>query len=79
MGTALDRIYAGDCIRGLAKFDDGSVDLYFGPQAPADEAQRKNWIKTLPGAGWFTYFRLYAPTEPYFARTWQLPDIQRLE
>jgi len=36
----------------------------------------KNWIKTLPGKGWFTYFRLYGPTQPYFDRTWVLPDIK---
>jgi len=23
-----------------------------------------NWIETIPGKGWFTYFRLYGPTQP---------------
>ena len=54
---------------------DGSVDLYFGPNAPKGKPS-KNWIKTLPGKGWFTYFRLYAPTQPYFDKTWSLPDIK---
>ena len=54
---------------------DGSVDLYFGPTAPAGKPE-KNWIKTLPGKGWFTYFRLYGPTQPYFDKTWVLPDIE---
>lgn len=54
---------------------DGSVDLYFGPEAPLGKPA-KNWIKTLPGKGWFTYFRLYAPTQPYFDRSWVLPDIE---
>jgi hypothetical protein len=54
---------------------DGSVDLYFGPQPPAGKPQQ-NWIKTLPSKGWFTYFRLYAPTQPYFDKTWVLPDIE---
>ena len=27
--------------------DDGSVDIYFGPQAPAERAG--NWIQTVPG------------------------------
>jgi hypothetical protein len=39
----------------------------------------KNWIPTIPGKGWFTYFRLYAPTEPYFDRSWKLADIERVE
>src|SRR5208283_4835882 len=57
---------------------DGSVDLYFGPSAPEGKPA-KNWIKTLPGKGWFTYFRLYAPTQPYFDRTWVLSDITPAE
>jgi hypothetical protein len=52
---------------------DGSVDIYFGPQAPA--AVRSNWVKTLPGQGWFAYFRWYGPTQPFFDKTWALPDI----
>ena len=29
--------------------------------------------------GWFTYFRFYAPTQPYFDGTWQLPDIKKVK
>jgi hypothetical protein len=36
-----------------------SVDLYFGPTAPAGQENR--WIKTTPGKAWFTYFRIYGP------------------
>jgi len=61
----------------IVKNDDGSVDLYFGPEAPADKPE-SNWIQTIPGRGWFTYFRLYGPTQPYFDRSWVLPDIERL-
>jgi hypothetical protein len=46
---------------------DGSVDILFGPQAPQDN--EKNWIKTLPGQGWFTYIRLYGPLESFFDHT----------
>jgi hypothetical protein len=58
---------------------DGSVDLYFGPQPPEERKLHANWIKTVPGEGWFTYFRLYAPAQPYFDRSWQLPDIQKVK
>lgn len=54
--------------------EDGSVDLYFGPKAP--EGKEKNWIPTVPNKGFFAYLRLYAPLEPYFDRTWVLPDIE---
>ena len=52
---------------------DGSVDVYFGPERPANAT---NWIKTTPGKGWFPYFRFYAATEPYFDKSWQLNDIE---
>ena len=56
---------------------DGSVDLHFGPKAPA--GKESNWLPTLPGRGWFAYFRFYAPTEPYFDRSWKLPDLVRVK
>ena len=62
----------------IVKNADGSVDLYFGPEAPAGKPEA-NWIQTIPGRGWFTYFRLYGPTQPYFDRTWVLPDIVLLK
>ena len=55
---------------------DGSVDVYFGPERP-DGAT--NWIKTTAGKGWFPYFRFYAATEPYFDKSWQLNDIERVK
>ncbi len=57
---------------------DGSVDLYFGPRLPKG-APKSNWTKTVPREGWFTYFRFYAPTQPYFDKTWQLPDIKKVK
>ncbi len=59
----------------IEKNADGTVDLYFGPRAPAGKPA-SNWIQTIPGRGWFTYFRLYGPTQPYFDRTWVLPDVE---
>jgi len=53
---------------------DGSVDLYFGPTAPA--GKEKNWIQTVPGKGWFTLLRLYGPLEPWFDKTWRPGEIE---
>lgn len=58
----------------LIKNDDGSIDLYVGPQAP--DGFEQNWIPSVPGRAWFCYFRLYAPTEAHFDRTWNLPDFE---
>ena len=59
----------------LVKNADGSVDLIFGPDPPKGSPET-NWIPTVPGRAWFTYFRLYAPLKPYFDKSWPLPDIQ---
>lgn len=62
----------------LVKNKDGSVDLYFGPgHAPA--GMENNFVKTIPGEGFFVYFRLYAPTEPYFEKSWRLPDLEKVK
>ena len=53
---------------------DGSVDIHFGPKSPKGGS---NWVKTIPGRGWFAYFRWYGPTEHFFDKTWTLPDIER--
>lgn len=53
---------------------DGSIDVYFGPKAPA--GKEANWVQTVPGKGWFTYFRFYGPTEAFFDKSWSLPDFE---
>jgi len=55
---------------------DGSVDLYFGPEAP--EGKEKNWIQTVPGKGWFVLLRLYGPLEPWFDKTWQPGEFEAI-
>ncbi len=55
---------------------DGSVDIYFGPNMPAD--QEKNWVKTVAGKGWFPIFRFYGPLEPLYDKSWVLSDIEKV-
>jgi len=52
---------------------DGSVDVYFGPNAPT--GMKTNWVQTIPGKGWFMILRLYGPLEPWFAKTWRPDEI----
>ena len=52
-------------------------DLDVSPKAPA--GFEKNWIPTVPGKAWFTYFRFYSPTQPYFDRSWVLSDIEKVK
>jgi hypothetical protein len=53
---------------------DGSIDLYFGPKAPA--GKEANWTQTVPGKGWFSLLRLYSPTEAWFDKTWRPGEIE---
>ncbi len=54
-----------------------SVDLYFGPNAPA--GKEKQWIKTIPGKGWFVYFRIYGPQASAFDGSWKPGNIEEVK
>jgi len=55
----------------------GSVDLYFGPTAPV--GHESQWIQTIPGRGWFTYFRIYGPEKPAFDGSWKPGDFELVD
>lgn len=54
-----------------------SVDLFFGPNPP--KGQESRWIKTTPGKGWFTYFRIYGPDAPAFDGSWKPGDFEEVK
>ena len=56
---------------------DGSVDIYIGAKAPKGMAS--NFLKTIEKDGWFIYFRLYAPTKPFFDKSYSLPDFEKID
>ena len=39
-------------------------------------ARKAEWIQTIPGKGWFVYFRIYGPEEPAFDGTWKPGDFE---
>jgi hypothetical protein len=53
---------------------DGSIDIYFGPEAPA--GKENNWIETVPRKSWFLILRLYGPLEPWFDKSWRPGEVQ---
>jgi hypothetical protein len=63
--------------KDLVKNADSSVDLYFGPVAPA--GKEKNWVQTLAGKHWFAYMRFYGPTAAYFDKSWKMDDIEKIK
>jgi hypothetical protein len=54
--------------------DDGTVDVYFGPEAP--EGKASNRTQTMPDKGWFTILRLYNPLEGFFDKSWQVGEVE---
>jgi hypothetical protein len=61
----------------MAKNQDGSVDVYFGPKAP--KGKEANWIPTTPERRFFLLFRFYGPQKAAKNGSWQLNDIERIE
>ncbi|MDW9759211.1 DUF1254 domain-containing protein [Sinorhizobium meliloti] len=61
----------------IKKNEDGSVTIWFSPKVPA--GHETNWVQTMPGKGWNTILRLYAPLEPWFDKSWKPGDFERVE
>jgi hypothetical protein len=62
---------------GLQKNPDGSVDVYFGPNAPA--GKESNWVPTKTGGQFEVLFRFYGPEKPLFDKTWKLSDVEKTQ
>jgi hypothetical protein len=56
---------------------DTSVDVYFGPTAPA--GHETNWVQTVPGKGWNVLLRLYGPLQPWFDKTWKPGEFELVQ
>jgi len=62
---------------GIKKNDDGSFDIYFGPEAPA--GFENNWLQTISGKSWFIILRMYGPLEPWIDRSWRPSEIESVK
>jgi hypothetical protein len=67
----------GSQTEGLVQNEDGSYDIYFGPEAP--QGYENNWLQTIPGKSWFVAFRLYGPLQPWIDKTWRPSEIFEVE
>ena len=61
--------------KGVVANPDGSMDVWFGPTLPKG-VNKANWVQTIPGKGWNVLFRLYAPLEPWFDKTWRPGEFE---
>ncbi|MFE8595917.1 DUF1254 domain-containing protein [Archangium violaceum] len=71
--TPQDKAVLGSLGDTFERNSDGSVDLYFGPNAPA--GKERQWIQTMPGTGFFLYFRIYGPEAASLDGTWKVGDV----
>ncbi len=60
----------------LVTNEDGSVDVWFAPEAP--EGKESNWIPTKAGERFELVFRFFGPEPELFDGTWVLPDLERM-
>jgi len=55
---------------------DGSIDVFFGPKAPA--GKDSNWLPTDPNRKFELMARFYAPRQEFFEKKWILPDVEKV-
>ena len=60
--------------KGIEKNDDGSYDVFFGPNAP--KGKEGNWLRTIPNKSWFIILRMYGPLGPWIDKTWIPGNIE---
>ena len=60
----------------VSQENDGSIILYFGPQPL--EGREDRWIETLPGQGWFAYFRVFGPEKATRGCNWEPGDFTEI-
>ena len=53
---------------------DGSVDVGFGPKAPA--GWETNWVETVSGRSWNVILRLHGAEKAFFDKTWRPGAIE---
>jgi hypothetical protein len=75
--TDQDRAFVGSVSTKPQPNPDGSVDIYFGPEAPV--GKEGQCVNTIPGKGWFVYFRIYGPEAAAFDGTWKLNNIVEMK
>ncbi|WP_445170362.1 DUF1254 domain-containing protein [Mycolicibacterium sp. Dal123E01] len=51
---------------------DGSITFHVGPNPPDGG---KNWLKTVPGRGWFSLIRWYGPKQEFFDHKYKPGDF----
>ncbi|BCH30391.1 hypothetical protein MesoLjLc_23210 [Mesorhizobium sp. L-8-10] len=80
-GTMVEAAQLMPSINGFNKVatnQDGSVDLWFGPEKPVD-AQDSNWIQTVSDRNFLVALRLYGTGVEFFDQTWKPDDVVKAD
>jgi hypothetical protein len=64
-------------MNNVTKNGDGSIDLYFGPNKPADTPD-SNWIQTVDGRDFLVAFRLYGSGVEFYDQSWKPDDLVKV-
>jgi len=64
----------GSRTKGLRENSDGSFYMLLGPGNPP-RGWEANYVRTLPGRGWFPYMRAYGAGKEFFDDTYRLPTV----
>lgn len=62
----------------LPKNADGSLDIWLGPQKPADVADI-SFLKTVPGRNFLVALRLYGTGVAFYDQTWKPDDVVKVK
>ena len=68
----------GSRTEGLRTNADGSYYMLLGPGDPP-KGWEANYVRTLPGRGWFPYMRAYGAGKEFFDDTYKLPTINKVK
>ena len=60
----------------MQKNADGSVDIYFGPKAPA--GKETNWVPTDPAREFELMFRALRADQGVLRQDVELPDVEKV-
>ena len=62
----------------IPKKDDGSFDIWFGPQKPEGVVDAA-FIKTIPGRNFLVCLRLYGAEDAFYDQTWKPNDVEKVD
>ncbi len=60
----------------LVKNPDGTIDLWFGPKAPAGKVC--NWLQSDPKKKWYMILHLYGPSESWYNKSCSPGEIEEV-